>query len=227
MKLIFIIDKKQDKEMTLWMKYPKKYLLHLDEQYKSSLRYFKLSQRLYQKSWDEINNEFSKYIEKQTGHKWFYSKYKCIISAVNPGISNWGDSNTIARHWKESPYFMRRITAHELILSHYFHIYKKHYSHEKLSDGQVWALAEIAAWSLTSLTPEVKKWWPWNTEYYTNHNYPHVVKLQLKLKNIFLKRKNFDEYIEKGIKLVREYPQMGPEGKHKEAGDIFARGVKK
>ena len=53
--------------------------------------------------------------------------------------------------------------------------------------------SEIAAFALTSLTKNVKKWWSWNTEYYTNHNYPHIVNLQNKLKQLFLKRKNFDE----------------------------------
>jgi hypothetical protein len=100
---------------------------------------------------------------------------------------------------------MRRITAHELILSHYFEIYKRHYKKEKLTDKQVWMLAEIAAFALTSLTPEVKKFWSWDTEYYTNHNYPELVKLQNKLKNVFLKRKSFDDYIKKGIDLVRKY----------------------
>ncbi len=227
MKLKFVIDKKQDKEISLAMGHSKKFLSYLDEQYKTSLKFFKLSRELYKKSWDQINKDFSKYVEKETGYKWFYPEYKCVLSAVNPGISNWGGSNLIARHWKENPYFMRRITAHELILSHYFHIIKKYYSHEKLKDGQIWALAEIAAWALTSLTSDVKNWWPWNTEYYTNHNYPHVIKLQLKLKNVFLKRKSFDEYIKKGIKLVKKYPNMDPEGKHKDPGDIFSRGTKK
>jgi hypothetical protein len=227
MKLKFVIDKKQDKKMTTWMGYSKKVLSYIDKQYKTSYKFLKLSKKLYQKSWDEIDKEFSKYVEKETGYKWFYPEYNCVLSVFNTGVSNWGDSNLIARHWKENPYFMRRITAHELILSHYFHIYKKYYLNERLSDGQVWALAEIAAWALTSLTNDVKKWWPWNTEYYTNHNYPHVVKLQLKLKDIFLKRKNFDEYILEGIREVKKYSSMGPHGMHRKVGNIYLRGVKK
>lgn len=226
MKLKFIIDKKQDKMISLKKGYSKTSLSYMEKQYKTSLKFFKLSQKLYQNSWDEINDEFSKYVEKETGHPWFFKEYNCILSTMTSGMSNWGESNIIARHWKENPYFMRRITAHELILSHYFYIYKTYYSDENLTDGQVWALAEIAAWALTSLTSDVKKWWPWNTEYYTNHNYPHVVKLQLKLKEIFIKRKNFDEYIMSGIKLVRKYPKMGPNGRHLNPGNIFTRGVK-
>jgi len=209
MKLKFIVNKEQDKKLSKMIGISKSYL---EKQYKNPFKFLKLSQKLYQQSWDEINNEFSKYVERTTGYKWFYPKYKCIISVVTVGMSNWGDSNIIVRHWKENPYYMRRITAHELILSHYFHIYKKYYSKEKLTDGQVWALAEIAAFSLTSLTPDVKKWWPWNTDYYTNHNYPHLVEPQLKLKKNFLKRKNFDDYIKEGIKLIKRYPKINPKG---------------
>jgi hypothetical protein len=37
-----------------------------------------------------------------------------------------------------------------------------------------------------------------------------IVDLQNKLKEVFLQRDTFDEYIEKGIEMVKEYPDMGP-----------------
>ena len=213
MKLKFVIDKQYDIAATKAIfKGNNLKLQDLKNQYKTSLKQLKLTKRLYQESWDEINNKFSDYIEKITGYKWFYPTYECVISVIHPGISNWGTAPKIMRHWKENPLYMRRITAHELILSHYFEIYKKHFNKEGLTDGQVWALAEIAAFALTSLTPKVKDFWPWNTKYYTDHNYPHIVDLQNKLKIIFLKRENFNDYIEKGIKLVRKYPHMNPGG---------------
>lgn len=210
MKLEFTIDKKYDKGMAKAMNFPEGILKKIDADYKTFLPFLELTKKLYQKSWNEINQEFSKYIERETGYKWFYPKYECVVSVVHGGVSNWGNAPKIIRGWWENPYFMRRITAHELILSHYFEIHKRHYKDEKLKDGQIWALAEIAAFALTSLTKDVKKWWPWNTEYYTNHNYPHIVEIQNKLKPIFLKRKNFDEYIKEGIKLVRKHPDMWP-----------------
>jgi hypothetical protein len=51
----------------------------------------------------------------------------------------------------------KRVVAHETILSHYFEIYRRYYTNENLKDGQVWALAEISAFALTSLTNEAKK----------------------------------------------------------------------
>ena len=209
MKLKFIIDKNYEKQFVK----DKKIWQYIDEQHKTSLKFIELTKSLYQKSWNKINDEFSDYIEKTTGYKWFYDTYKCVVSVVHSGISNWGNAPKIIRGWKENPYSMRRITAHELILSHYFEIHKRHYKDSKLTDGQIWALAEIAAFALTSLTPTVKNFWPWNTEYYTNHNYPHIVNLQNELKTIFLSMKNFDEYIDKGISLVKKYPNMSPDQK--------------
>lgn len=209
MKLKFIISKKLDKEYAQ----DKKIRQYIDEQYKSSSKYLKLTRDLYQKSWDEINDEFSKYIAKTTGHEWSFKNYKCVVSTYHIGISDWHGTATIVRSWKENPYYMRRITAHELILSHYFEIIKRNYDKEGLKDGQIWALAEIAAFALTSLDPTVTKFWPWKTEYYTNHNYPWIVDIQNKLKDAFLKRKNFDEYIMEGISLVKKYPNMNPFGK--------------
>lgn len=213
MKLKFVIDKKYDKEMAKAFGFPDGVLKKVDATYRNSLPFLELTKKLYQKSWDEINKEFSDYIEKETGYKWFYSKYECVVSVIHGGISNWGNAPKIVRHWRENPYYMRRITAHELILSHYFEIIKKHYKNEGLKDGQIWALAEIAAFALTSLTKDVKKWWPWNTEHYTNHNYPHIVEIQNHMKQVFLKRKNFDEYIKEGIKMIKKYPHMSPSNK--------------
>ena len=83
-------------------------------------------------------------------------------------------------------------------------IYKHYYFRHKLPEKQVWVLAEIAAFALTSLTTESKKFWPWdNSGYYYNHNYPQIVELQKKMKPLFLKRKNFAEYIVKGIELIK------------------------
>lgn len=210
MKLQFIIDKEYDKQLAKDFGKDNKTLNWMDDQYKTALKYLKLTQKLYQESWDEIGDDFSKYIEKTTGYNWYYDKYDCVVSVVHPGCSNWGNAPKIVRIWKENPYSMRRITAHELILSHYFEIYKRNYERESLSDNQVWALAEIAAWALTSLTPEVNKFWPWDVEYYTNHNYPQLVSLQNELKEAFLDRESFNEYIKTGITLVKKLPDIGP-----------------
>lgn len=208
MKLKFIIDKEYDKKYFNG----KQQTQYLEKQYNLFSKNIKYSQIEYQKKWNEINDDFSRYIEKETGYKWFYRTYYCVVSAVFIGISNWGNEPKIVRWWRENPYTQRRITAYELIISHYFEIYKRFYqkSHP-LKKNQVWALAEIAAIALTTLPPETEKFWGWDDlGYNAKHNYPQIVALQKKLKPIFLRKKNFDEYILKGIELVRSYPRIKP-----------------
>jgi hypothetical protein len=212
MKLKFIVDQKYDETMARSFGFSKDKLKKIKSDYRFMLPYLELTKDLYHKSWDDISNGFSRYVERETGHKWFYPEYECVISVAHSGIANWGFKPKIVRSWKENPYYMRRITAHELILSHYFEIYKRYYKKEKLKLGQVWALAEIAAFALTSLNAQVKEFWPWNTEYYIDHNYPHIVDLQNKLKVEFMERKSFNDYMKKGIILVRKYPGMNPNG---------------
>ncbi|MBN2094416.1 MAG: hypothetical protein JW727_00055 [Candidatus Aenigmarchaeota archaeon] len=218
MNLRFVIDQEYDESlvgdecMRKAFGYKKGALQKMRDIYKTSMPYLKLTRKLYQASWNKINNSFSTYVEQTTSYNWFYTKYSCVLSVLHEGVSSWAEGPRIVRWWRENPYTMRRITAHELVLSHYFEIYKRHYSEHGLTDNQVWALAEIAAFALTSLTPEVKKFWPWGDSYYTDHNYPHIVPLQNKLKRAFLSRKSFDEYILKGIRLVKKYPRMSPFG---------------
>jgi hypothetical protein len=205
MKLTFVIDKEYDESFVR----NKETLALMESQYSASSKFLEKTRNLYQQAWDEINNQFSEYVKRETGYDWFYPEYECVISVYHKGLSNWGTAPKIVRSWQENPYFARRITAHELVLSHYFEIYKRNYKTEGLSDGQVWALAEIAAYALTSLTDEAKSYWPW-ASYTDNHSYPHIVELQQNLKDAFVKRKDFDEYMKKGFELVRKYPDMSP-----------------
>ncbi len=216
MKLKFVFNKEYDKQtakkLLVLKRYTKEDVASIDRLYKESNFVLKLARKRYQKSWDEINNDFFKLIEKITGYRWAYPNYECIISVLNPGVSNHGGSNKIMLWWKFNEYFMRRIAAHELIEHHYYEIYNKHYKKEKLIPGQVWALSEIVAYTLTSLPKEVKKFWSWHINYMESYlpgtAYPQLDELRKKLKKPFLKSKSFDDYIKKGIKLVKKYPKI-------------------
>jgi len=176
----------------------------VQSKYNEVLPYMKKTLQQYQVSWDEIIEDFSKTVEELT-YPWSYKEYKCIVTHFNPGISNW-DRNIIGRWWKENSYLQRRMTAHEILLAHYFSIHRNHFHNSSLTDKQIWALAEIAALALTGLENKIKKFWPWDKSgYYTNHNYPRIVELQQKLHDPFKDRKNFKEYIETGINLVKQY----------------------
>jgi hypothetical protein len=204
MKLKFIVDKKYDLKFARG-KTAKRYLKN---QYAATEPFLKFTAKEYQKSWNKINDEFSQYIEKETGSPWLHKKYFCLVSPTHQGISNWDGSDRIIRWWLENPFGARRMTAHELIIHHVFGVIQKKYSQKKISRTQIWALAEITAIALTSLTPQAKKFWPWDVSgYYTDHNYQSLVPLQKKMKEKFLKRKNFDDFIISGIKIIKKYKE--------------------
>ena len=169
-----------------------------------ALRYTKT---IYQQSWDLINDPYAKLVEQITEHLWKHKRYECVLSVEHKGISNWDGSNKIVRAWYEHPLTMRRITAHELVLHHHFYILKETYADADLNDVQRWALSEIAAFAITGLTKEAQQFWPWDRSrlYERDHNYPSIVELQKKLKQPFLKRKNYDDYTRAGIRAVKTY----------------------
>jgi hypothetical protein len=163
------------------------------------------TQKWYQESWNEINDQFFKFVSQKTKHAWEFKEYECVVSAFHPGISNW-HGNVIARIWAENPFTMRKITAHELIVAHIFSIlHHEQKFKNRLSNQQIWPIAEITAWCLTGLEPALIKMWPWIPKhklFTTKHNYPQLVPLQIKLGKIYQKSKSFDDYLEKAIKLV-------------------------
>lgn len=200
MKLKFIIDKKYDLDTVSDRK-------EAEERYKKAWRFLQKTKSLYQKSWDEINNDFFKTTEKITGYPWRHKRYYCVISLFHRGISSWG-GNKIARIWSQNPYNMRKITAHELLISHIFTIFEKDFKKEKLTNKQKWALAEISAWAITGLEERMLKFWSWISEkekYPLNHNYPELYEPQKKLKPIYEKKKNFKKFLKEGIKIIKKF----------------------
>jgi len=175
------------------------------QKYKALLPYLKKTQKLYQESWDEINKEFFETGEEITGFHWKHKIYFCVLSPFHWGISNWG-GNKIIRTWRENPYSMRKITAHELLISHIFTIFERDFKTENLTDKQKWALAEISAWAITGLEKKMLKFWPWISEkekYPLDHNYPELYRLQKKLKPIYENKKSFKEFLQKAIKIIK------------------------
>jgi len=177
------------------------------KEYDRILSFIEQTTKQYQTSWDEIIEDFSQTIEQLT-YPWLYSEYVCVVTNFHPGISNW-NGNLIGRWWKENSYLQRRITAHEILLAHYFSIHRNYFKDSGLVDKQIWALAEIASFALTGLESKITKFWPWDKSgYYTNHNYPHIVELQNQLRDPFKNRNDFKEYVETGIKLVKNFPDL-------------------
>lgn len=233
MKLKFIINKSYDSKMVHWMlensfnkprlllekldlewgaiknlpknQRKKKIQYLINKKYAILLPYLKKTVQLYQCSWDEINNEVFKTIKEITEHSWKYKIYFCVVSLFHRGISNWG-GNKIIRGWEENPYIMRKITTHELIISHIFTIFEREFKEEKLTNKEKWAIAEICAWAITGLEKKMLKFWPWISEkekFPLNHNYPHLYRFQKILRAKYEVKKNFKDFFEKSIKVIQ------------------------
>ncbi len=169
------------------------------------LPYIKKTIKMYQSSWDEINDNFFTVAAQKTGSAWKHKRFVCILSPVHRGVSNWG-GNTIIRGWQENPFSMRKITAHELLISHLFSILNEHW--QNLTDKQKWAIAEIAAFAITGLEKEMLRFWPWisqEEQYPLNHNYPELYDLQKALKKIY-QEQPFAIFFQKAITLVKKNP---------------------
>lgn len=243
MKLKFTLDKSYDLEMIYWIlkKYPSKLdwlaksigidlelakeiqksarrknikLLNslVNNKYQILLPYLKKTLKLYQKSWDEINKEFFEETQRITGYPWKYKVYFCVLSPFHKGVSSWG-GNKIIRTWQENPYTMRKITAHELLISHIFAIFEKNFQKENLTDKEKWAISEISVWAITGLEKKMLKFWPWISEeekYPLNHNYLELYKLQKILRPKYEKKKNFKEFLKESTEIIRKDKKVLP-----------------
>ena len=178
-------------------------VLYLVEQkYKKILPYLKNSVKTYQSSWNKINKRFSELVIRKTKSNWKHKKYYCVVSAYHEGISSWG-GDTIARRWSINSDTQRPVTAHELILSHFWSIMEKNDKAKKWSDDKKWQYSEILSWCLLGLDDDFYKFWPWlpqSHRFPLNHNYPELVPLQKKLRAIYLKHKNFKSFLEQILK---------------------------
>ncbi|MFZ2310374.1 MAG: hypothetical protein WAW11_02415 [Patescibacteria group bacterium] len=173
------------------------------DKYKKLLPFLKNSVYDYQKSWNKINNSFSKLVEIKTGYSWKYKKYYCVVSAYHEGISSWG-KNIIARRWSINADTQRKVTAHELVLSHFWTMLEDNKISKNWSDDKKWQYSEIFAWCLLGLDEDFYKFWPWLLKEHLfpeNHEYPDIIPLQNKLKKLYFRYKNFPDFFEKAINL--------------------------
>ena len=151
----------------------------------------------YQQGWDEIDQQFFDRLVELTKFPLAHESYECVVSLFHPGISNWG-GNKVVRIWNKDSEEQRRITAHELIISHFFSL--MHKKHSTISSQNIWKLAEVYAFAVTGLDPIMRTFWPWdNSGAYTDHNYPEIVQLQKDLTHLY---PDINAFVEKGLALV-------------------------
>lgn len=182
------------------------------EQYESEIKEKLIS---YQESWNEINDLFFERIQQITEHKWRFDEYLVVVSPIHPGVSS-RFGNKIIRWIFEDPIQQRRITAHEILMTHIWDIFDEELSdyyenpQEESKKMHLWALNEITTMALLGLEPELNELWSASTRgFSTQHNYPQIVQLQLELKEVYLGKSDFQEYLNEAIAVLKtEYPSQ-------------------
>lgn len=155
----------------------------------------------YQKAWDEINDLFSDSIEKVTGVSWKYDTYFVVLSPFNPGISN-RTENTVVRSCFEDAYKQRRITAHEILMTHIWHIIDSSPNFPVKDEMKIWALNEMTTVAILSLEPSLNQIWG---DKYDNflQNYPMLDNAKAQIKDLYINKSSFDEYMIQSTSLVK------------------------
>lgn len=160
----------------------------------------------YRMTWAPMIASFSDVVTEITGHGWFYEQYVCVVSAFQRGITSWY-GNVVAGRYDLKPEMKRWIVAHEIILSHVFHITRKYYTKAELDDWKVWALAEISAVFVKD-DKRLRPYWPDSAlggSHFGKSNYPQLGPLELELKAIYDSATSFKEYLDKSVPVLRRF----------------------
>lgn len=173
-----------------------------EPRYKGLSNLIKEKEKLSQKEWNKINDFFFEKTEEITKQKWKYTKYKVVVSVFHPGVAP-REQNFIVRGFNQLP--DERITAHELFMGNLWTILDSKYG-GKINDMKLWAINEITTDAILGLEPSLNKLWSDNMKGYDNFltNYPQLEKLKMKLKDVYLNKKSFTDYLDKAIKIVED-----------------------
>ncbi len=164
------------------------------------------AQKEYTEAWAPIIELFSKVTTEVTGHGWFYDEYICVVSAFHPGLSDWY-GNKIAAGCDLMPVLKKRIVAHEILLSHLFHITRKYYGKQEVDDWRVWVFSEITAVFVLD-DERLREQWPGmpaGGSYFANSNYPQLASVEKDLKKMFDARKSFKDYIDSSVVILKRF----------------------
>lgn len=160
----------------------------------------------YQRAWDFINDNFFNGIEGVTGQKCKDQVYNVVLSPFHKGISNLG-GNIVVRSMFEDPMEQKRITGHEILMSHLWNIFfVKFPESEKDANGKFWALNEITTTAILGLDKSLNSMWTEKTRGFDEFlsNYPQLKKVKGEVKREYLNKLDFGSYLSKALSIVEK-----------------------
>jgi len=166
--------------------------LYVKNTYQSYGNFIEKTSKLYQNSWNEINDQFFSLMAEKTKLSSHFPDYRCHVTAFLQGLSNWG-GNIITRGWKENPFIMRKITAHEIVIAYLWNHLKNIFPNN--TDDKHWKISELIAWVMLSHDKDFMKLWPWFIDKSGLQNYPQLVVHIDKVKDIYFTTKDFKDFL--------------------------------
>ncbi|MFZ5424390.1 MAG: hypothetical protein ACOZAO_01185 [Patescibacteria group bacterium] len=177
----------------------------LEEQHAKHSAQISSALKGYQQEWDKINDHFFEKTTELTSHKWTHKEYKVVISPLNKGVSNMcGD--TVVRSALEDSKDQLRITAHELLMHHMWHvIWELFPDSEENPVFEYWALNELVTNAVLGLDPDFKDLWSKKTQGYDQYlkNYPQLEKVKLAIKSEYVDAKGIKDFVSLTLEKVR------------------------
>lgn len=178
----------------------------VEKEYNSLENLFKSSIGEYQEAWDLINDMFFYEVERVTEIKWKNAEYNVVLSPFHKGISNLG-GNTIVRSIYENPKNQKRITAHEILMSHLWNIIFENFPEsENEVVGKYWALNEITTTAILGLETTLNSLWTSETKGFDGFltNYPQLNEVKETLKDIYLRKSGFKDYLKQALSVLNK-----------------------
>jgi hypothetical protein len=187
--LIKRISKKNDKSAE------KLVLNYLKNHPKKVIRQAAIKEELtaLQKSWEKVENKYFSRLAKITQKPKIFPEFKCYITTGFMCPYNEKENWFMVSFWHSIPQSITTI-AHEIFHLHFLHYYKK-YCRKSLSQEQTEDLKEAITFILnTDFNDLILK---------DDPGYPAHQKLRKKLEKIWKQNKNFNEFLDKAINVVK------------------------
>ena len=170
---------------------------YLRKRHADKAEQIKNAKRDYQTEWDKINDYFFEKTTQLTEHSWTHSEYKVVISPVHKGVSDMcGD--TVLRSALEDSKDQLRITAHELLMHHMWHVIWELFPESEDNETfEHWALNELVTNAVLGLDSDFKDQWSKETVGYDQYlsNYPQLEKVKIALKQEYEDKKTFKDFV--------------------------------
>jgi len=195
---------------------------YLEKRHAAKRQQIQRAKKDYQREWDKINDVFFDKTKALTEHAWTHPTYKVVLSPLNEGVSDMrGD--TVVRSALEDSKDQLRITAHELLMHHTWHvIWKLFPESEENPSFEYWAANELVTNAVLGLDPGFKDLWSKKTRGYDKYlrNYPQLDEVKMLLKDEYKEKRSFKDFMKEAYKKVATSSGTLDETIH-----LFPRGI--